>query len=112
MPQVPAKDWEEVKKFMREEFTAETIIEMYLPIYSRHFTAQEVKQLIAFYQSPVGRKWMKLIGTRSVMAARIVCLLLTLLVVALVTGVSLLLLNKESLDEGPGRLKPVNQWRR
>lgn len=57
MPQVRAKDWEEVKNFIREEFTAETIIEMYVPIYSRHFTAQEIKQLIAFYQTPVGRKW-------------------------------------------------------
>jgi hypothetical protein len=29
---------------------------MILPIYDKHFTHQEIRQLITFYESPLGRK--------------------------------------------------------
>jgi hypothetical protein len=56
MPQVPEKVWKEVEGEFRRVFTRETIIEMYAPIYSRHFEPDEVRRLLAFYSSPVGKK--------------------------------------------------------
>lgn len=56
MPQIPERVWAEVRAELRKVFTRETIIEMYVPIYTRHFDAAEVRKLIAFYSSPVGRK--------------------------------------------------------
>ncbi len=55
-PQVPLKIWEELKKEFRTEYNADTIVALYVPIYSAHFTDAELKQLINFYQSPLGQK--------------------------------------------------------
>lgn len=40
---------------IEREYLKEILVE-YPPIYARHFTASELKQMIAFYKSPVGRK--------------------------------------------------------
>ena len=32
---------------------------MIIPIYEKHFTHEELKQLIAFYESPIGKKLIK-----------------------------------------------------
>lgn len=56
MPNVPEKVWKEVEGEFRRLFTREMIIEMYTPIYSRHFDPGEVRRLLAFYTSPVGKK--------------------------------------------------------
>jgi hypothetical protein len=56
IPNVPEKVWKEVEGEFRKVFTRETIIEMYAPIYSRHFEPAEVRRLLAFYNSPVGKK--------------------------------------------------------
>jgi uncharacterized protein len=41
---------------MITEMKAEDLEEAIIPIYLKHFTASEIKQLIAFYQSPFGKK--------------------------------------------------------
>lgn len=51
-PQVPQKFWDDVMK----EFDAKSMIDLVVPIYDRHLTHDDVKGLIAFYQSPLGRK--------------------------------------------------------
>lgn len=51
-PQLPATFWDEV----RTEFNAEELINLVVPIYAKHLTHEDVKGLIAFYESPVGRK--------------------------------------------------------
>jgi len=56
MPNVPDKVWKEVEAEFRKVFTREMIIEMYAPIYSRHFQPDEVRRLLVFYNSPVGKK--------------------------------------------------------
>lgn len=48
----------------------------------------------AFLTGPVGRPWMKLIGTKSVLVARIACLLLGLVVTLILVGVWIGFLNK------------------
>jgi hypothetical protein len=56
MPTVPERVWPEVRAEFVKSFTRESIIKGYVPIYSNHFNAKEVRQLIAFYSSPVGKK--------------------------------------------------------
>ena len=51
-PQVPQKFWDDVMK----EFDAKSMIDLVVPIYDRHLTHDDVKGLIVFYQSPLGRK--------------------------------------------------------
>jgi hypothetical protein len=51
-PQVPQKFWDEVAK----EFDANSMIELVIPIYDKHLTHEDIKGLLAFYQSPLGRK--------------------------------------------------------
>ena len=53
---VPQNVWDELIAEFRVEFAADRLIEMIVPIYSRHFSHEEIRQLIAFYESPVGRK--------------------------------------------------------
>lgn len=55
-PKIPEKVWKEVQAEFRNSFTRETIIEMYAPIYSRHFAPDEIRRLLAFYSSPLGKK--------------------------------------------------------
>ncbi|MCP5046996.1 MAG: DUF2059 domain-containing protein [bacterium] len=51
-PSVPDTFW---KEFMAEVDPNE-LVEMVIPSYDKHLTHEEVKQLIAFYQSPIGKK--------------------------------------------------------
>ncbi|MCY3870420.1 MAG: DUF2059 domain-containing protein [Gemmatimonadetes bacterium] len=50
------------KKFWADymaEVNPNDLIEMIIPIYEKHFTHEEIKQLIAFYESPIGKKMLK-----------------------------------------------------
>ena len=38
-------------------FTVERVVEELVPIYSKYLTGEEVKDLIAFYESPAGKKF-------------------------------------------------------
>lgn len=42
---------------MRRSFTAERVIEGLVPIYDKFLTSEEVKALIAFFESPAGKKF-------------------------------------------------------
>jgi hypothetical protein len=53
MPGVPADVWADVEK----DVTPDAFIELIVPIYDKHFTHEDIKGLIAFYESPVGRKF-------------------------------------------------------
>ena len=52
LPSVPKKFWDEFVK----EVDAGEIIEMVVPIYAKHFTREDIKAMVEFYKSPVGRK--------------------------------------------------------
>lgn len=56
MPNVPEEFW---AKFMAKVDTGE-LINMTVPIYAKYFTHDEIKQLLAFYRTPLGQK---VIGT-------------------------------------------------
>ncbi|WP_276497675.1 DUF2059 domain-containing protein [Pontibacter litorisediminis] len=49
---VPAELWDEFEK----SFTVEDLVNLTVPIYDKHFTHQEIKDLIALYNTPLGQK--------------------------------------------------------
>lgn len=49
---VPDKFWED---FMAE-INPNELVEMCIPSYEKHFTHAEIKQLLAFYETPLGQK--------------------------------------------------------
>jgi hypothetical protein len=55
-PALGERVYKELEAEMRREFTSEKMIEAAIPIYARHLTNDDVLQLIAFYESPVGQK--------------------------------------------------------
>jgi hypothetical protein len=57
MPQVPEKIWQEVIVELRLD--AEMVLQIYVPIYDKYYTGEEIKQLIALYESPVGQKMIR-----------------------------------------------------
>jgi hypothetical protein len=51
-PAVPSAFWDEfVKKISDDEF-----LKLYIPIYKKYYTHNEIRELIKFFESPVGRK--------------------------------------------------------
>ena len=52
IPDVPEEFW---TKFMAKVDASE-LTELIVPIYAKYFTHDEVKQLLAFYQTPLGQK--------------------------------------------------------
>jgi hypothetical protein len=53
-PQVPDKTWREV--FTEVRLDADLLLQMFVSIYDWHYTADEIKQLVAIYETPLGQK--------------------------------------------------------
>ena len=53
MPQVPEKFWTD---FMKEVHTDE-LVDLIVPVYDRNLTQGDVTELIHFYESPTGKKF-------------------------------------------------------
>jgi hypothetical protein len=51
-PQVPEKFWDSFVAELRPD----EMIDEFIPLYSKYYSNEEIKQLIAFYQTPVGKK--------------------------------------------------------
>lgn len=56
-PDIPADFWNEFTAEMRRQLRVEELLDQMVPIYQRHFSRDDLEQLIAFYRSPVGRKF-------------------------------------------------------
>ncbi len=52
MPEVPAEVWAE----LRTELRTEDLLDKMAALYTRRFTAEEIAALVAFYESPLGRR--------------------------------------------------------
>ena len=52
LPQVKEAFWNEFRK----ELSAEELIKLIIPLYDKHLTHPEIKELIKFYETPVGKK--------------------------------------------------------
>jgi hypothetical protein len=55
-PDVPEQFWQDFTVEFKRQASPDELMKAILPIYDKHFTHQEIRQLIAFYQSPLGRK--------------------------------------------------------
>jgi hypothetical protein len=55
-PDVPAQFWNDFAVEFKRQASPDELMKMILPIYDKHFTHQEIRQLITFYESPLGRK--------------------------------------------------------
>ena len=51
-PNIPDEFWNEFAK----EFTADKMVQLYVPIYAKYYTESDIDELIKFYKSPVGQK--------------------------------------------------------
>ncbi|MCA1246990.1 DUF2059 domain-containing protein [Massilia sp. MS-15] len=51
---------ESIGRILGDQALVDEMIEAMVPLYTRHYTAGEIRQLTAFYSSPVGRKMMAL----------------------------------------------------
>ena len=57
MPQVPETFWSD---FMKEVHTDE-LVDLIVPVYDRNLTHDDVKELIRFYESPTGKKFVSVL---------------------------------------------------
>ena len=57
MPQVPEKFWGD---FMKEVHTDE-LVDLIVPVYDRNLTQGDVTELIHFYESPTGKKFVSVL---------------------------------------------------
>lgn len=53
--EVPADFWDAFQTKWNGK-TRDKLVEIYVPIYRKHLTLADLKQIVAFYDSPVGRK--------------------------------------------------------
>lgn len=51
-PDVPEDVWNE----FRDELNVDDLMTQIIPVYEKHFTHEEIKQLIDFYKTPLGQK--------------------------------------------------------
>lgn len=54
-PQIPEAFWTEFMK----RFSVEQIEAMVLPVYERHFSAEELQALLRFFETPAGRAFLE-----------------------------------------------------
>jgi uncharacterized protein len=69
LPDVPAEYWDAFFK----EVSGDDLINLIVPIYSKHFTHEEILAIIAFYETPTGRKMtekLPVISEESMMAGQ------------------------------------------
>ena len=55
-PDVPDQFWQDFTAEFKRQASPDDLMKVILPIYDRHFTHQEIRQIIALYESPLGRK--------------------------------------------------------
>lgn len=54
-PGIPESYLEKLSTAMKEKFV-NRMVEIATPIYQKHLSLEDIKKIIAFYESPVGRK--------------------------------------------------------
>jgi hypothetical protein len=52
VPDVPPEIWKKARESMR----ADDLVELVIPIYIKHFNREDIKGIITFYKTPIGKK--------------------------------------------------------
>lgn len=55
-PAVPAAVWDEVDLEMNK-IAIDQIVDLIVPVYQKHLTEEDIRGVIAFYKTPVGKKF-------------------------------------------------------
>jgi hypothetical protein len=55
-PDIPPGVWDRVSATLSSDASTKGLLHELVPIYQRHFCTADVEQIIAFYESPAGRK--------------------------------------------------------
>ena len=55
-PDMPDEDIRRLETLLREQ-VIDRIADLYAPVYAKYLSLDDLKQIVAFYQSPVGKKW-------------------------------------------------------
>lgn len=55
-PKMRAAIEQEAQLFVKEEMTRKSWSQYLYPIYDKHFTTQELRDIVSFYKTPAGRK--------------------------------------------------------
>ncbi|HEY3279743.1 MAG TPA: DUF2059 domain-containing protein [Gemmatimonadales bacterium] len=63
-PQIPSEFWDEFAKRARQDIPR--FVQLLIPIYDRQFTSAQLKELLAFYQTPLGQHFIKVQPTITV----------------------------------------------
>jgi uncharacterized protein len=58
-PNAPEKFWDEMEDEIKKEFRSESFFNEIVAIYDRHLTAEDVRGLVAFYETPLGQKTLR-----------------------------------------------------
>lgn len=56
VPEAPESLWISLFEKFKEKFTTDKVVEPVAEIYAKYFSKQEMKEIVAFYKSPVGKK--------------------------------------------------------
>ncbi|MGH9824438.1 MAG: DUF2059 domain-containing protein [Blastocatellia bacterium] len=55
-PAIPESAWDEIDNEFRAFFSSNEFLDPIAGVYARHFSEDELKQLTAFYETPLGKK--------------------------------------------------------
>lgn len=58
-PNLPNGFFDAVEREIGNPATLNQLVEQLIPVYQKHYTSAELEQLIAFYDTPIGRKMLE-----------------------------------------------------
>jgi hypothetical protein len=61
MPQIPEKYWQAMESEIKKEFQSESFIDEMVAIYDKNLSGEDVQGLIAFYETPLGQKTIRVL---------------------------------------------------
>lgn len=56
-PDIPPEFWESFRLHLAQELHPDELIEQIVPVYEKHFSDDDIRAAIDFYQSPAGKKF-------------------------------------------------------
>ena len=54
-PGVPQNFWD----LFRQKIDVDDFINLYIPVYDKHFSHEDIRELIQFYESPIGKRFVE-----------------------------------------------------
>jgi hypothetical protein len=60
-PQIPEKYWQEMESEIKKELQSESFINELVAIYDKNLTDEDVQGLIAFYETPLGQRTIRVL---------------------------------------------------